>query len=83
MAVSTNPVIGALVEAITTVAEVTTTVAGEVTTSATARTTSVVVIGTLALVATTVVATRLGTLEQQIAAAGKVTDASNMLPWQG
>jgi hypothetical protein len=76
MAVSTNPVIMASVEAITTVAEV-----AEVTTSAAARTTSVVVIGTLALVATTVVATRLGTPEQQIAEAGKVT--SNVLPWQG
>jgi hypothetical protein len=75
MAVSTNPVIVASVEAITTVAEATT--------SATARTTSVVVIGTLALVVTTVVATRLGTLEQQIAEAGKATDAPNVLPWQG
>lgn len=28
------------------------------------------------------VATRLGTLEQQIAEAGKATDASNVLPWQ-
>jgi hypothetical protein len=43
----------------------------------------VVVIGTLALVVTTVVATRLGTREQQIAEAGKATDASNVLPWQG
>ena len=83
MAVSTNPVIVALVEAITTVAEVTTTAAAEVTTSATARTTSAVVIGTLALVVTTVVATRLGTLEQQIAEAGKAADAPNVLPWQG
>jgi hypothetical protein len=75
MAVSTNPVIAASVEAITTVAEVTT--------SAAARITSVAVIGTLALVVTTVVATRLGTLEQQIAEAGKATDVSNVLPWQG
>jgi hypothetical protein len=82
MAASTNPVIVASVEAITTVAEVTTTSAAEVT-SAAARTTSVVVIGTLALVVTTVVATRLGTLEQQIAEAGKATDAPNVLPWQG
>jgi hypothetical protein len=63
MAVSTNPVIVASAEATTTVAEVTATAA--------ARTTWVVVIGTLALVVATVVATRLGTREQQIAEAGK------------